>query len=159
MTWTHLNQIMICMTLLSHYNHTSIQAYDDDDIHMQSRFRSYSSRRTNYPRRVGKLALHNSTQFTSYSLLWGTTGCQWKVFLTGLKSCLDAFMLCVILFVTWVFWWVMYTTQVELINTISRRTACSIVVCVCLTKVHTNFHLATISTYHCLNFIDPWFLP
>ena len=33
---------------LSHYNH----------IHMQSCYHLYSSRRTNYPGRVGKLALH-----------------------------------------------------------------------------------------------------
>ena len=33
-------------------------------IHMQSLFRLYSSRRTNYPGRVGKLALHNTCRLS-----------------------------------------------------------------------------------------------
>ena len=43
MTTSHLNQMMIYMTL-HHYNH----------IHMQSHYCLYSSCRTNYPGRVGK---------------------------------------------------------------------------------------------------------
>ena len=54
-----LHQIMICMMSLSHYNHTSIQAYNDDDD-MQSCFHLYRSHSTNYLGWVGKLALHNS---------------------------------------------------------------------------------------------------
>ena len=46
---SHLNQMMICMTL-SCYN----------NIHMQSHFRLCSSRGSNFPGIVGKLTLHNS---------------------------------------------------------------------------------------------------
>ena len=52
---------------LQSYIQTTIQAYND--IHMQSRFRLYSSRKTNYPGRVGKLAFHNNDA--------GSRRCRW----------------------------------------------------------------------------------
>ena len=41
-------------------------------IHTQSHFRLYSSRRTNYPGRVGKLALHNRNQTGGQFMMDGT---------------------------------------------------------------------------------------
>ena len=80
MTQSHLNQIMICMTL-SHYKH----------IHRQSRYCLYSSRRTNYPRglenftRQRKIFFFTEKLFTlvyhkkCYLLTWERNAKLWLV--------------------------------------------------------------------------------
>ena len=60
MTWSHLkldDGLYDAVESVQPCNGT----LDTLDIHIQFRFRLYSSRRTNYLGRVGKLALHNST--------------------------------------------------------------------------------------------------